>query len=90
MWRLRRFWKAYKTNWDQVTLLRSNGVLAALRTPSVGFDWEPTAYSTSLLRRASRCSRKDSLRRPSSGDGWTTADNRLAFQMMCRANELSA
>ena len=48
MCRLRRFWKAYKTNWGQVTLLRSNGVLAPLRMPSVGFDWEPTALNESL------------------------------------------
>ena len=90
MCRLRRFWKAYKTNWGQVTLLRSNGVLAPLRMPSGGFDWEPTACSTSLLRRASHCSQKDSLRCYSSRDGWITADNHLAFQMICRVNELSA
>lgn len=49
--------------------VKQGRVLAALRTPSVVFDCEPTAYSTRRFKSVPRCSRKDSLRRVSSGDG---------------------
>ncbi len=88
MCRLRRFWKAYKTNWGQVTLLRSNGVLAPLRMPSVGFDWEPTAFNESLEESFPLLT--EGLPEVLFTHGWITADNHLAFQMICRVNELSA